>query len=116
MDLADLVIHATSKTLDINRLEYSVYSPNRILVAELYRLLSAAAPDFVILTVDEGGFEILTIDPRGFDEDTLKLVFSRSIDKVNHLILEPDFKILDATILGLICLIVASRSRILKYV
>lgn len=115
-DLADLVIHATCKTLDMNRLEYSVYSPNRILVAELYRLLSAAAPDFVILEIDEDGFDILTVDPRGFDEETLKLIFGRSIDKVNHLILEPDFKILDATILGLICLIVASRSRILKYV
>ena len=62
------------------------------------------------------GFDILTVDPSGFDEEILKLVFGCSIDKVNHLILEPDFKILDATILGLICLIVASRSRILKYV
>ena len=114
-DLADLVIHTNCESLNVSRLKYSIYSRNRILIAELYRLFSAAAPDFVVLEIGEGGFDVLVLDPSGFDSVALKLVLGRSVDKVNHLIVEPNFEILDGTIMGLICLIVASRNRMLRY-
>ena len=115
-NLADLVIHTSWREKDLKSIRYSIHSPNRVLVAELYRSLSAAAPDFVILEIDDGGSDILLIDPLGFNEEVNKLVFYRSIDKASHLIPEPNFQILDSTVLGLVCMIVASRNRLLRYV
>ncbi len=115
-NLADLVIHTTWTEGDLESIRHSIYSPNRVLIAELYRLLSAAAPDFVILEIDDENSDLLLIDPSGFNEQVIKLAFNRSIDKANHLILEPNFQILDSTVLGLVCMIVASRNRLLRYV